>query len=345
MKLKLLIGTFFVFFIFYSCSESNGKPNFLFKKAPKEGLAAKFGNIEITHAELTSGIETEIYEEEKKIFDIKYDQLKTLIIEKAMEADPKKKGLTNDEYLEKYIVGNVKVSDTDMNKFIEEKKIPKEHINPQIKERIKSFLIGEKKRDAVDSWLAEKTKSQPVEVYLSKPRRPSFNVEVGDAPIKGNKDAKVTIVEFSDFQCPFCAKGTEVIDGITKKYGNKVKIAFKNFPLPFHKQAKQAAIAGLCAQEQGDDKFWKLHDKMFSDQTKLDKDSLKSSAKSLGLDSEKFNKCLDENKHDAKVESDIESGKKVGVKSTPTFFVNGKLISGAQPLEVFSEIIDEELNQ
>lgn len=326
-----------------ACSETNSEPNFAFKKAPKEGLAAKMGDIEITHTELLAGIETDIFEEEKKIFDIKYDKLKTIIIEKLMEADPKKKDLSTDEYLDKYIASDVKISDKEINAFIKEKNIPQEHINPQIKERITAYLEAEKKKQSIDNWLAKKTKSTPVEVYIEKPRRPSFEINIGDAPIKGDKDAKVTIVEYSDFQCPFCAKGTEIIDGLKKKYGNKIKIAFKNFPLPFHNQAKGAAVAGLCAQEQSNDKFWKLHDTMFADQTKLDTDSLKITAKNIGLDLKKFSDCLDTNKYSNKIDEDIESGKKIGVKSTPTFFVNGKLISGAQPIEVFSEIIDEEL--
>jgi protein-disulfide isomerase len=336
----LAISAFFVL----SCSDSISKPNFKFMKAPKEGLAAKFGNVEITHAELDQGIETEIFEQEKKIYEIRYDKLKALVIEKIIESDPNKKGLTTDQYLEKYIASNVKVSSKDIDKFITEKNIPKEHINPQIKERVKAFLLAEKKKNAVEDWLGKKTKSNPVEVYISKPRRPSFKIDLGDAPIKGGSSAKVTIVEYSDFQCPFCAKGTEIIEQIKKKYGKKVKIAFKNFPLPFHNQAKTAAVAGLCAQEQSNDKFWKMHDKMFADQTKLDPKSLKETAKALGLDQKKFDTCLDSNKYLERVEAEMEAGRKIGVKSTPTFFVNGKLISGAQPIEVFSEVIDEELS-
>ena len=123
-------------------------------------------------------------------------------------------------------------------------------------------------------------------------------------------------------------------------------MAFKNFPLPFHHHAKTAAIAGLCANEQGGNYFWKLHDHMFANQTKLTKKDLKSAiSKFNGLNSKKFSECLDKNKYLAQVNKDMAEGKKIGVKSTPTFFVNGKLISGAQPVEVFSQVIDEELSR
>ena len=134
------------------------------------------------------------------------------------------------------------------------------------------------------------------------------------------------------------------MDEIKKKYGDKVKVVFKNFPLPFHKQAKGAAIAGLCANEQGGKYFWKLHDYMFDNQSKLDQNALKkAAAKFQGFDSSKFNDCVTKKKYLARVESDIKEGQELGVKSTPTFFLNGKIINGALPLEDFSKMIDKEL--
>ncbi|MBL7664981.1 MAG: DsbA family protein [Bacteriovoracaceae bacterium] len=344
MKLMLSLMFIAIFVLtLNSCSEGNSEPKFVFKDAPKQGVAAKFGDIEITEAELYSGIESDIYEEEKKIFEIKYDKLKTVLIEKIMAKDPKKANMTSDEYMDKYIAGSVKIGDKEINGFIKEKNIPAEHVNEQIKMRVKSLLEAEAKKAALDNWLAKNTKGSTLEAYFKKPSRPVFEVQVGDAPVTGNKDAKVTIVEFSDFQCPFCARGAEIVGELKKKYGSKIKIAFKNFPLPFHNQAKQAAVAGLCAHEQKADKFWDMHDKMFGDQTKLDAEGLKAAAKAIGLNTDKFAECLASNKFEAKVEQDIETGKSLGIRSTPTFFVNGKLVSGAQPIEVFTELIEEDI--
>lgn len=345
MKATLAVLLLAVIVSLSSCTDSVGKPSYLFKPAPqdKAGLAAKVGEIEVTNAEIADGIESELFEAESKVFEIKFNKLKSLLLQKYMDKDPRKKGLSNDEFLEKHIASSVSISEKEIQAFIKDQNIPAEHINPQVKEKIKNYLEMERKKEAVDKWIAEQTKKNPVEVYMQKPRRPTFPIEIGNAPAAGGKDAKVTIVEFSDFQCPFCAKGADILKDLKKKYGNKIKVAFKNFPLPFHNHAEQAAVAGLCANEQSSESFWKMHDEMFANQDSLDAEGLKKTAKKVGLKMDAFEKCLAENKFLAQVKADMEDGRNVKVKSTPTFFINGQLVNGAQPLDVFSEIIDEEL--
>lgn len=331
---------------FFSCTKNvYSGPNFVFKPAPSTGLVAKIGNESVTEDEVFGDVKSEIYEAEKKLYDLKFGALKAKLLKKMIDQDPRKKNLTNDQFLEKFIASKVKVSDAQVSKFSKERKIPKKHLNAQMTERIKKFLAVDAKKKAIDLWMGEKTAKNPVEVYLRKPKRPVYNITAGNAPFTGNSNAKVTIVEYSDFQCPFCVKGAKVIADLKKKYGNKVKIAFKNFPLPFHSHAKLAAEASLCAFDQGKGKFWKMHDAMFADQAKLDRTGLVATAKSLGMNSSDFEKCIDSHKHMAQVDKDIADGKKNGVKSTPTFFVNGQLINGAHPIEVFSEIIDAELKK
>ncbi len=343
MKPILGIMSFVLLLTFSACSDSTSKPSYLFKPAAKEGLSAKVGEVEVSNAELEDGIESELFEAESKVFEIKFNRLKGLLLQKFMDKDPRKKGISNDEFLEKYIAKEIVISEKEIDAFIKDQNIPAEHINPQVREKIKSYLSMERKKEAVDKWIAEQTKKSPVEVYIQRPRRPTFPVEVGTSPSTGAQDAKVTIVEFSDFQCPFCAKGADLLKEIKKKYGNKVKVAFKNFPLPFHNHAEKAAVAGLCANEQGTEYFWKMHDAMFANQDALDPEGLKKTAGKVGVKLDAFEKCLAENKYLAQVQADMEEGKKVKVKSTPTFFINGQLINGAQPMEVFAEIIDEEL--
>lgn len=342
-KLMSLIAVIAIFA--FSCTKANTKPSFVYKKSAGDGVAAKVGNVTITEAELVKGIESDIYEAEQKIFDIKFNKLKAMVIEKLMEQDPKKKGLSNDEYMDKYIAGKATVSEKAIDAFIKEKNIPASNINPQIRERIKNYLLVEEKKKMVDKWLASKTTKAPIEVFVQKPRRPTYDVKVGNAPFSGGASAKVEVVEFSDFQCPFCARAAEILRQIKKKYGSKVKVAFKQFPLPFHSQAKDAAIAALCANEQNTKYFWAMHDAMFADQSKLKIEDLKATAKKIGVDSKTFDECLDNKKYAAQVDKDMEEGKNNGVKSTPTFYVNGQQVTGAQPLEVFSEIIDSELKK
>lgn len=330
--------------ILFSCTKKvESKPNYIFKAAPNETTAARIGGVEVSYSELYKGVESDIYEAELKVWEIKMNRLQAVVLEKLMEADPNKKGLTNDQYLEKYITQSAKPTDKDVQQFIKERKIPAEHINDQMRERIKKFLEIELKKKFIEKWIGQKTAKSPVEVYMKKPVRPVFEVAVGDAPFMGGADAKVTVVEFSDFQCPFCKKGAKIMDELKKKYGNKIKIVFKQFPLPFHNHAHSAAQAALCAYEQDKAKFWKMHDEMFGDQTQLDAEGLKKTAAKIGLKADEFDKCLGSGKMAAKVNADMEQGKNVGVKSTPTFFVNGQMVNGAHPVETFSEIIDAEL--
>lgn len=326
-----------------ACSQDAiSKTNFVFKPQ-SNGNVAKIGDKVISEKEFNAGIESDLYEAEMKVYEIKMAKLKSMALQHFIDADPKKGTKSNDEYLDSEIAKDIKISDKDVQKFITDRQIPKEQINDDIKQKITEYLQVEAKKEAIEKWLANKTQKSPIEVYFNKPELPVFKVEVGDAPVKGNPSAKVTIVEYSDFQCPFCSKAATTVNEIAKKYGNKVQIAFKHYPLPFHAQAKIASQASMCAYEQKKEAFWTMHDKMFADQSKLDQDSLINTAKAAGLKVEDFKNCLTSQKYVPFIEKNVAEGQQLGVKSTPTFFINGKLLAGALPVEAFSEVIDEEL--
>lgn len=190
-------------------------------------------------------------------------------------------------------------------------------------------------------------KSSPNVVDDTKP----VKVSVDDDPVLGNTKAKVTIVEFSDFQCPFCRKfWRESYFKIKQNYidTGKVKLVFRDFPLSFHPAAEPSAQAAQCANEQG--KFWEYHDKIFEEQDKRGEATieygiaeLKQWAVGIGLDSSKFNSCLESNRYADEVAKDFEDGSKYGVSGTPTLFINGKRVVGAQPYEAFVAAIESEL--
>ncbi|HEY7371916.1 MAG TPA: thioredoxin domain-containing protein [Polyangia bacterium] len=167
------------------------------------------------------------------------------------------------------------------------------------------------------------------------------DIKLGDAPVKGPAGAKVTLVAFSDFQCPFCSRGELVLKQVEDEYKGKIKIAFKQLPLPFHDKAHLAAEAALAANEQG--KFWQYHDKLFANQQALDRPSLEKYAEELGLNMGKFKAALDSGKFKDKVDADAKEGAAVGATGTPTFFINGRVLVGAQPIDKFKSLIDEEL--
>jgi protein-disulfide isomerase len=168
-----------------------------------------------------------------------------------------------------------------------------------------------------------------------------FDVKVGDAPVKGPASAPITVVAWSDFQCPFCSRAVPTVRQVEDAYKGKVRIAFKQFPLPFHDKAHLAAEAALAANEQG--KFWQMHDKLFANQQALDRPSLEKYAQELGLDMAKFKAALDSGKFKDKVDAEDKEGAAFGVTGTPTFFINGTRLVGAQPFEAFKTAIDKEL--
>jgi protein-disulfide isomerase len=169
------------------------------------------------------------------------------------------------------------------------------------------------------------------------------NIKLGDAPVKGPASAPITVIEFSDFQCPFCGRVNPTLKEIEDQYKGKVKIAFRNLPLPFHDKAHLAAEAALAANEQG--KFWPMHDKLFANQQALDRPSLEKYAQELGLNMSKFTAALDSGKFKDKVDSDAKEGASFGATGTPTFFINGTRLVGAQPADKFKAVIDAELKK
>ena len=167
------------------------------------------------------------------------------------------------------------------------------------------------------------------------------DVHVGSAPVRGSARAPVTIVVFTDFQCPFCAKAETTMHELSAKYGDRVRVAFKNNPLPFHDDARLASRAGLAAAEQG--KFWEYHDALFAHQDALGRDALLGYAKGVGLDVAKFTAAMDAERTATAVDADIAEAKKLSVMGTPAFFVNGRRLVGAQPLAKFEALVDEAL--
>lgn len=164
-------------------------------------------------------------------------------------------------------------------------------------------------------------------------------ISAGDAPGFGPSDAAVTLVEFSDFQCPYCARAAETVEQIKKEYGDEVRFVFRQFPLSFHEQAHLAGQASLAAHAQG--KFWEFHDLMFEHQSELDRDSLETYAEQAGLDMAKFKAALDEGTYKDEVDAELEMGKKVAVDGTPTLFINGERVPNPTDFASVSAQIDK----
>jgi protein-disulfide isomerase len=224
----------------------------------------------------------------------------------------------------------------------------KEIIDDEIKRADKLIKSGIAKNQIyaalTKNALGQKAADEPAQP--SAPRRQPdpnavYKVAVADSAVKGAPDALVTIIEFSDFQCPFCSRVEATVKQITDTYGKDVRVVFKQNPLPFHQNAAIAAEAALAAGDQG--KFWEMHDKMFANQQALEREKLEGYAKDLGLNAAKFKASLDTNKHKAQIEAEQKVARDLGAAGTPSFFINGRSLRGAQPFEAFKAVIDEEL--
>jgi protein-disulfide isomerase len=181
-----------------------------------------------------------------------------------------------------------------------------------------------------------------VKADLPYPNLPRVQVPVAaDDPVKGKDDARVTIVQFAEYQCYYCNRVNPTLQQLVSDYPNDVRIVFKDFPLGGHSRAMPAAIAAHCAGEQG--KYWEMNQVLLENQDALGDDDFVRHAKSVGVDAEPFKKCLGAGAYDAGIQADLEAGQAAGVSATPSFFVNGVFLSGAQPIEKFRAVIDREL--
>ena len=209
-----------------------------------------------------------------------------------------------------------------------------EQFNQKVESGIEAY-VKKQQEAAMAAQAAANAPSKPVDV------------SIGDSPMKGDKNAPVTIVEFSEYECPFCKRYVDdAFVQIKEKYidTGKVRYVFKDFPLSFHQHAENAAIAAKCAREQcGDDMYWDYHDILFENSPNLSADHLKQYAVELNLNTSDFNACLDSKKYADEVNKDFKEGQSYGVQGTPAFFINGKLLSGAQPFSSFENIIEQEL--
>ena len=218
-------------------------------------------------------------------------------------------------------------------------------IDDQIKKADEALKKGVKHEKLYETLVAENVKSagSAPQAAAAPPPDQKYDVGIGNAPVRGPKNAPVTIVEWSDFQCPFCGRVEPTLKQIMDEYKGKVRIAWKNQPLSFHPNAMPAAEAAMAAYEQGNDKFWAMHDKLFEQQQQLSPAFYEQVAKEIGLDVSKWKSSVESHAASSAIQADMSAGSAVGANGTPTFFINGRKLVGAMPFESFKQVIDAEL--
>ncbi|MCE9500675.1 MAG: thioredoxin domain-containing protein [Leptospira sp.] len=215
----------------------------------------------------------------------------------------------------------------------------------EVKNEIIQFLKMQKSNDAKSAILneaKEKYKSK-ISIHIAEPPAQRMTVEEKGNPFLGPKDAKVTVIEFSDFECPFCKRSQSVNVELRKIYKDKIKWVFRDYPLPFHQNAMFAHVAANCAIPQN--KYWEYFNILFENTGNLDKENVIFLASKVGIDKDKLNDCIKNSMAvKSEIETDMNDGQKLGVNGTPAFFINGIMVEGAQPIAAFQKIIDKELN-
>jgi len=263
-----------------------------------------------------------------------------LIGNELLDQEAKSRSMDRPALVEKEIAANVKTpTDAEISEW--------HQANPgrvqgapldQVRAPIRNFLIEQRMEAAREQYLGTLKKKIKVSVALEPVRE-----KVADAGFAshGPANAPIVLVEFSDFQCPFCQRAEPTVEQVLKTYGDKIRFVYRHFPLPNHPNARPAAEAAVCAEQQG--RFWQYHKELFANSSRLSNDDLKSHATRAGLDAGKFADCVDGHKTKARVDADIDEAEGAGVSGTPAFFINGRPLDGAQPFSAFKQIIDEEL--
>ena len=320
-------------------------------KVPEPGVVARFQGAVITQDELTkfSAADLERLELERAQFDAKMERARHEIMEtnlarllegKLLQAEATKKGVSAKEVLDQALQGKVKEpTEEDARAYYEANKGRINQPLLQISGQIRQYLKSESYSAAKTAYIDQLKREWGATVYVE-PLRAS--VETTGSLSRGPAAAPVTLVEFSDFQCPFCANYRATLQQVLEKYGDQVRLVFRNFPLAqIHPMAQKAAEAGLCAGDQGH--FWEMHDLMFQTQGQLKEDDLKVKAAQLKLNMDVFNSCLTSGQNASRVNQDLIAGTRLGVSGTPALFINGRFLQGAVPFENIARIIDEEL--
>ena len=260
--------------------------------------------------------------------------------DKILEMEAKDKNIKPNEVISKGI-GGYSPSQIEIQAIYEQYK--DQFAGAKI-ETVQDRIVGYLKNLKEQEYYGELSKKYRVDFFMETVKQVKQNVAEKGNPSLGPENAKVTIIEFSDFECPYCKKSQDTTRQLREQYKDKMRWVFRDYPLPFHRNAMFAHIAANCAIEQN--KYWDYFNLLFDNAENLAKDNVILLAAKAGLDKDKFNACLaNTDKISAEIEADLADGQAVGVNGTPAFFINGIMVEGAQPITAFQKIIDEELSK
>jgi protein-disulfide isomerase len=297
-------------------------------------IVATVGTRSITLAEVEQGVALQLYQAEEQRAQLLNESIHRLVEEELLSAEAARIGVTVPELVERA---------SESEKVAKLAGLPGPMRSSQKLTMSLPFQAPGEVSRIRHALLVELRRKTKIQVNLFQPERPVLNVSPDDDPWTGTAHAPVTIIEFSDFECPYCKQSVPILKELLGRYPGKLKLVYRDFPGLNHPQALSAAEAAQCAAEQG--RFWEYHDALFTRQAPVTGWDFSSLADDLGLRQPQFDACMKENRYRDEVLKDLQDGLKLGVTSTPTFFINGRPLIGARPLGDFQAIIDSLLNR
>ena len=305
--------------------------------------AAMVGNETITMAEVDRAAANQLTKIRQQEYDIRKQTLQQLVNDKLVAAEAAARKVSTDDLLKQEVDAKAPaVTDDEAQQYYDRMK---GRMAGKTFDEVKADIIKnlgmQKQLERRTQFVNELSAKNNVKILLDPPRATIMLAK--DVPSMGPTDAPVVIAEWSDYQCPFCKRAHPTVEQLLTEYKDKVRFVYNDYPLSFHKQAWPASVAAHCAEDQG--KFWEMHKNLMEVQGDLSVADLQKRATDLGLKGDAFNACLDSKKFDTRIQSSFDSGMALGVTGTPAFFINGRMLVGAQPIEAFRDVINDELSR
>jgi protein-disulfide isomerase len=303
-----------------------GQPTVPATSADRARVLATVNDKKITIDDIETSLRPLIFNVQEQVYTLRKQDLELKVNDTLLGQEAQKKGVTTKALLDTEVSAKLPpVTDAQAQTFYNENKDRISGEFAQLKPQIIQYMQEEKEQEATLAFAQQLRRASTVQINLTAPESPAFSIATDDQPAKGTANALVTIVEFTDFECPSCARQHPVLERIVNEYGDRVRLVVRDFPLSQHANARKAAEAAEAAREQG--KYWEYAGVLFRNQSALSVDKLRQYATDLGLDRARFDASLDSGKLAAKVQRDIHDGRKLGLNGTPTLFINGKRLS------------------
>lgn len=306
-------------------------------------VVAQLGDERVTAAELDAELKGPLLQIRQQEYDLRRDKLKKMMEERLLQREARSRGLSVEQLLAQEVEAGLKPpSPQAVAAFYEDYKgrLGGRSL-AEVRHEIESFLTERQRRQRRAEYLAGLSEKAGVKLLLEPPR---FSLSLpASAPTSGPADAPVVVVEYADYQCPYCQRAEENVQALLKRYAGRIKLVHRDYPLESHPQARAASEAAHCAGEQG--RFFEYRHGLMVEPGDMQASDLRRRAEALRLDLPAFGTCLSTGRYREQVESSLKEGQELGVSSTPTFFVNGRMLLGARPLEDFVEVVEDELKR